>query len=526
MKAKPYGFYKKLALGLLISGALLGTASATTLKLVPNGDLKILDPMFTTAYITRNHAYMVFDTLFAQDSKGDIKPEMIDKWSTSADGKKWSFTLRDKLMFSDGTPVTAEDCIASIERWAKKDSLGKAMMKAGAQFKAVDAKTFELTLNEPFGFVLDGFAKPSGYALFIMPKRLADTEPSVAIKEMVGSGPFLFKKDEWVPGSKAVYVKNPNYVPRAEPADGLAGGKVVKVDRVEWNYIPDGNTATAALMNGEVDMIEQVSPDFLPVLEGNKDITLSTSVSSEGLMVPNQLFPPFNNPKARQVLYYLVNQNEYLAAVGVPEKYRVKYCPSLYSCGSPYATDAGAAPFKNMDIEKAKELLKEAGYHGEKVVVLHPTDTVIAPATLVIAQNLKKAGVNVDVQSMDWATLSARRIKKDAPDKGGWNIFLTQAGYFDINNPLASPWLAAACGNSLPGWPCDKKLDELRTQFMQTSDAAKRKALAADIQVEAYQSVPYVMWGEYKQVFATRGLKDYTPMKSGIAVMWNVEKTK
>lgn len=526
MKAKTLGFYKRLAISVLLAGASVGAAQATTLKLVPNGDLKILDPMFTTAYITRNHAYMVFDTLFARDSKGEIKPEMIATWTRSPDGLKWSFTLRDKLKFSDGTPVTAADCVASIERWAKKDSLGKAMMAAGAKLSAVDAKTFDLTLEKPFGFVLDGFAKPSGYALFIMPKRLADTDPSVAIKEMVGSGPFLFKKDEWVPGSKVVYVKNPNYVPRSEPADGLAGGKVVKVDKVEWDYIPDGNTATAALMNGEVDMIEQVSPDFLPVLEANKAITLNTSVSSEGLMVPNQLFPPFNNPKARQALYYLVNQNEYLAAVGVPEKYRVKYCPSLYSCSSPYATDAGAAPFKDMNIAKAKELLKEAGYKGEKVVVLHPTDTVIAPATLVIAQNLKKAGVNVDLQSMDWATLSARRVKKDAPEKGGWSIFLTQASYFDISDPLASPWLAAACGNSLPGWPCDKKLDELRTQFMQTSDIAKRKELAAAIQARAYQAVPYVMWGEYKQVFATRGLKDYAPMKSGIAVMWNVEKAK
>src|SRR5690606_5865938 len=395
---------KTLIAGMTAAGLLLtsGVAwAATTVRLAPTADLKTLDPLFNTAYITRNHGYMVFDTLFAQDSKGAVHPQMVDSWKKSDDGMQWSFTLRDKLQFNDGTPVTAADCVASIERWSKKDTLGRLLMKAGATFKVVDDKTFEISLEQEFGRVLAALPKPSGMPLFIMPKRLAETDPSVPVTEMVGSGPFLFKKDEWVPGNKVVYVKNPNYTPRAEPADGLAGGKVVKVDRVEWIYIPDANTSAAALQHGEIDMIESVTPEFLPVLEGNPEVNLITGVASQGMIVPNSLLPPFNNSKARQAIYHVIDQAAFLSAVGYGEKYRTEYCPSMYTCSSPLATDAGAAPYKTPDFEKAKQALKESGYQGEKVVILYPTDNVNSPANLVLAQAMQKAGFNVDLQAMD-----------------------------------------------------------------------------------------------------------------------------
>lgn len=526
MKLKPF-CTKALVAGMTAAGLLLSSGAAwseTTIRLAPSADLKTLDPLFNTAYITRNHGYMVFDTLFAQDDEGAVKPQMVDTWTRSDDGMQWSFTLRDKLLFNDGTPVTAADCVASINRWAKKDTLGRLLMQAGATFNVVDDKTFELKLEKKFGLVLAALSKPSGMPLFVMPKRLADTDPSVPVTEMVGSGPFLFKKDEWVPGNKVVYVKNPNYTPRSEPADGLAGGKVVKVDRVEWLYLPDANTAAAALQNGEVDMIESVTPDFLPVLEGNADIQLTTARATQGMIVPNFLFPPFNNVKARQALYHVIDQIAFVSAVGYGEKYRTDYCPSMYTCDSPYATDVGAAPYKTPDFEKAKALLKEAGYKGEKVVILYPTDNVNSPANLVLAQAMKKAGFNVDLQAMDWASVAARRLKKDPPDQGGWNIFLTHGGYFDASTPVTNPWLSAPCGNGLPGWPCDEELDKLRNQWIAEDDEQKSKELAAKIQERAYQSVPYVIWGEFKPVIATRGLTNTELMKTGIPVMWNVEK--
>lgn len=518
---------KTLAASMTAAGLLLSSGAAwstTTVRLAPTADLKTLDPLFNTAYITRNHGYMVFDTLFAQDSKGQAQPQMVDTWTSSEDGKQWSFTLRDGLTFNDGTPVTAADCIASIERWAKKDTLGRLMIKAGATFKIVNDKTFDITFESPFGLVLAALSKPSGMPLFIMPKRLADTDPSVPVTEMVGSGPFLFKKDEWMPGNKVVYVKNPNYTPRTEPADGLAGGKVVKVDRVEWVYIPDANTAAAALQNGEIDMIESVTPDFLPVLEANSDVNLIPALASQGMIIPNSLHPPFNNAKARQAMYHVIDQAAFVSAVGYGDKYRTEYCPSMYTCSSPYATDVGAAQYKTPDYDKAKALLKEAGYNNEKVVILYPTDNVNSPANLVLAQALSKAGFNVDLQAMDWASVAARRLKKESPENGGWNIFLTHGGYFDANTPVTNPWLSAPCGGGLPGWPCDEELDKLRAQWIAESDPEKSKALAAQMQARAYESVPYVIWGEFKPVIATRGLSNTDLMSVGIPIMWNVEK--
>ncbi|SAI71046.1 ABC transporter substrate-binding protein [Bordetella ansorpii] len=510
-----------LAFGLAMAG---GAAQAVTIKMVPHADLKTLDPLFNTAYITRNHGYMVFDSLFSQNSKGVPQPQMVDAYTRSDDGLNWKFTLRDGLKFSDGAPVTAADCVASIERWGKKDTMGQALMRAGAKLKVEDERSFSLTLSEPFGPMLEALSKPSGLPLFIMPKRLADTDPNTAVTEMVGSGPFLFKRDEWVPGNKVVYVKNPNYVPRKEAPDGLAGGKQVKVDRVEWLYIPDGNTAAAALANGEVDMVELVPPDFLPMFEGNPDVQLTPTVASQGMAVVNSQQPPFNDPRARQALYYLINQKAMTTAMGYSDKYRVDYCPTLYICNSPLATDAGAAPYAKQDLAKAKALFQAAGYKGEKIVLLHPTDNPTGQAVLVLAQNLQKAGINVDLQSMDWASVAARRLKKEPSAQGGWNIFLTWGGYYDASTPLTNPWLSAACGNSLPGWPCDKPLDELRTQWVRESDAARRKELAAAIQARAYETVPYVMWGEFKPVMATRGLSHTELLKTGMPVMWNMQK--
>lgn len=515
-------------LATLLGGLLLSLGASagadTTLRVTPHADLKTLDPLFTTAYITRDHGYMVFDTLFSPDSKGEPRPQMVDTWTQSEDGMAWTFTLREGLKFSDGTAVRAEDCVASLHRWAQKDTLGRLMMQAGAHVAVVDERTFSITLEKPFGLVLAALSKPSGMPLFIMPKRLAETDPATPVTEMVGSGPYLFIKDEWVPGSKVVYRKNPDYTPRSEAADGLAGGKVAKVDRVEWVIIPDANTAVSALQNGEIDMLERVAPDFLPMLENNADIALTPTVPTQGMAILNHIHPPFNDARLRQAVYHLINQEETLAATGYSGVYRNDYCPSMYTCDSPYATDAGSAPYQKTDMEKARQLLAEAGYQGETVVFLHATDNVRAPADLVIARAMEKAGFKVDLQAMDWASVASRRLKKDKPEDGGWNVFLTQGGFFDASTPVVNPWLSAPCGNSLPGWPCDARLDELRNQWIAEGDADKSKALAAAVQERAYETVPYVMWGEFKPVIATRGLRNTELMKTGIPVMWNVEK--
>src|SRR5712675_1291894 len=290
-------------------------ASAQTIKVVMHSDVKILDPVFSGAYITRNHAYMIYDTLFAIDEKLQVKPQMVDKWETSADGLTWTFTLRDGLEWHDGTPVTSEDCVASLKRWAARDSMGQKLALSVQDYKIVDPKTFQIVLKQKFGPLLEAIGKPSVVVPFMMPKKIAETDAFTQIDNYIGSGPFIFKKDEWKPGEKLVYVKNPKYKPRSEPMSGLAGGKVVSVDRVEWVWIPDSETQLNALLNGEIDMIESVSYDHLPVLEKNKDIrVIALPTSNQYVFRLNWLQPPFNNKKIRQAATYALNQEEFLQA--------------------------------------------------------------------------------------------------------------------------------------------------------------------------------------------------------------------
>src|SRR6202163_1701310 len=251
-------------------------AEEKMLRFIPQADLRSIDPIWTTAYITRNFGYMVFDTLFALDKDLQPRPQMVDRWTVSDDKLSYSFTLRDGLKWHDGQPVRAADCVASIERWAKRDPFGQKMMEAVAAIAAKDDTTFTIALRAPFPALLNALGKLSSNVPFMMPQRLARTDAFQQVTEAIGSGAFKFVKEEWLPGNKAVFVKTPDYLPREEPASLAAGGKVAKIDRVEWLYIPDVATAAAALNAGEADWYEQPPADILPVFAANKDVAVTT----------------------------------------------------------------------------------------------------------------------------------------------------------------------------------------------------------------------------------------------------------
>ncbi|TWO69041.1 ABC transporter substrate-binding protein [Caenimonas sedimenti] len=515
-----------LAAGLALAPA-VSLAQAKTLKVVAHADVKILDPSFTTAYITRNFGYMVYDMPFGLDEKGAPKPQMVDKYTTSKDGKLWTFTLRPGLKFSDGSPVTAADVVASMQRWTSKDSIGRAMTAiSAAEWKAENPTTFTLTLKEPFGMVLEGMAKPSGFPPIVLPERLAKLPTTTPLTEVMGSGPYMFKRDEWVPGNKAVFVKNPHYVPRADAPSGLAGAKKVQFDRVEWLYIPDANSAVAALKKGEVDLIEQVPPDYINPLRADTNIKLAPSGSWQGWMVMNQLHPPFNNPKVRQAVLKAVNQDRFMAAMGYPKDLRVTHCATFFICGSANDTVAGAEPWRTPDVAKAKELLAASGYKNEKVVLLVPSDiTYLNAEALMAAQTMRSIGMNVDMQTSDWASIGARRAKRDAPEAGGWNMYVTVAGSFDADSPITNAYLSASCGTSLPGWPCDKPLDELRNAWLKESNPAKRKQLLDEFHTRAYEALPYINVGQYSPAMAIRKeIKGAEKMWGGLPLVWHLSK--
>jgi peptide/nickel transport system substrate-binding protein len=497
-----------------------------TMRFVAQADLKILDPVWTTAYITRNHSYLVYDTLFGTDEKLQIKPQMVDKYSASRDGLKYSFTLRDGLKWHDGQPVAAEDCVESLKRWGKKDRFGRLLMAHTTKIAPVDKRTFTLELGERFGPVLEALGKPSSNVPFMMPARLAATSADEQIKEIVGSGPFQFVKDEWQPGNQVVYVRNPDYVPRNEAPNGSTGGKKVYLDKVVWRYIPDHATAAAALAAGEVDWWEIPPLDFIPKIEQTATLAtfLPDPLGTQGWLRPNHLHPPFNNKKARQALLYMMDQPMYLqAAIGQPKYFRP--CHSVFACSGPYASKAGAGPLMKQDLQKARQLVKESGYDGRPVMVVHVTDiALLNGAALVTRELLQSIGFTVDLKSMDWSTNLATRARKEPPDKGGWNVLHTWWMAADVMHPAVHFGVSGAGPGAWFGWPEIPQLEKFITDWVRATDQGKRKQLAEEIQKIALDEVAYVPWGEWFLPTAFRRnvqgiLKFIAPL------FWNVQIT-
>ncbi len=509
----------------LLGSAVVPAAAQSTLRVVMHSDLKIVDPIWTTAYIVRNHGYLVYDTLFAMDAKGDVKPQMVDKYEVSGDQRTYTLTLRDGLIWHDGPPVTAEDCVASIKRWAAKDSMGQKMIGFVKEMQVVNARTFRIVLNEPTGLVLGALAKPSSNVPFMMPKRVAETDPNTQISDFTGSGPFIFKKEEWKPGDKAVYVKFDKYKPRAEAPSGLAGGKVVKIDRVEWKAIPDHQTAINALLAGEVDMLESPPHDLYPVLKADANVRLFSGnpLGNQYTFRFNALHKPFDNPKIRQAVLQAFNQEDFLKGViGDPAYY--KTCKSFFPCGSPLASTKALEGMLDSNFEKSKALLKEAGYDGTPILLMHSTDLAVLSNLAPVAKSLlEKGGFKVDMHSMDWQTLVARRAKKDAPTAGGWNAFLTSWVAADILNPVMMGFLNASCDKAMFGWPCDKDIEGLRDAFARETNLVKQKQIADQVQLRAVQYPTHIPLGQWYGAFALRKNVEGV-LEAPVTVFWNVTK--
>jgi peptide/nickel transport system substrate-binding protein len=497
--------------GLMASTALLAPASHAqnnVLRIVPHSNLAVLDPIWTTAYMSRNHGYMIYDTLFGTDENSKIKPQMVESWTVSPDNRLWTFKLRKGLEFHDGKAVTSEDVIASLGRWGKRDAMGSALMTFVDRMDTPAPDTFRIFLREACGFVLEALGKPSSNVPFIMPKRIADTDAFKQIEEHIGSGPYMFKRDEFKPGDKAVYLKNPKYVPRSEAPSGSTGGKHVYVDRVEWNLaLRDAQAQVNALKNGEVDIIEQLSFDHYETVKAEASIQLPKfdKLGLQYMARFNHLHKPFDNPKVRQAAIAAFSQESFLRAqVGVKDLYRT--CPSMFFCGTPYGSAAGSDIQSKSNMKKAQDLLKASGYDGTPVVIMKPTDLAsIQKLPDVAAQLLRQAGFKVDLQAMDWQTLVGRRAKKDPPDKGGWNMFLTAWQAFDIWSPIGNPALDSRGEKSTWfGWATDDKLLDLRNQFMRATDDGAKKKLAEAIQTRAFEIGTHAPLGEFNSPMAAR----------------------
>lgn len=499
---------------------------ARVLKSVPQANLTSIDPIWTTANITRNYGHMVYDTLYGIDQSFTARPQMAAGHLVEEDGKRVTITLRDGLTFHNGEPVRAADAAQSIRRWSQRTAYGLKLRDVLEEISAPDDKRIVLRLKKPFPMLFQGLGQVSG-ACFIMPEKVAQTDPFKQIDDPTGSGPFAFIKSEYNTGSRMAFERNARYVPVSEGEPSLiAGPKRVFFDRVEWHIITDAATAAAALQRGEIDWFEQPPPEIQELLARNRDITvdLIDKLPLGGVMRLNHLHPPFNDKKIRQAILPAIDQTDYMSAVvGTdPSVYRANV--GVFTPDTPLVNNAGMEALTSpRSIDRAKALLKEAGYTNQPMRLIGPTD-ILAPAALtqVAADMFRRLGMNMDFALSDWGTVIQRRTSREAVDKGGWSVLCTASSSFDQADPAAHSMIRGNGAAGWPGWPTIPALETLRDAWFDAPTLDDQKRIAMEIQRVALDEVSYIPLGSYYGKTALR--KNLTGRVPGLMLSWNLRR--
>ncbi|MBW8268800.1 ABC transporter substrate-binding protein [Caldovatus aquaticus] len=502
-------------------------ARGRVLKFVPQANLTSLDPIWTTAYITRNHGLMVWDTLYGVDRQFRPQPQMAEGHVFEDEGRICTITLRPGLKFHDGEPVRAADCVASLNRWMRRSPMGQKLATVVDELAAPDDRRLRFRLKRPFPLLLSALGSVNAPIPFIMPERLARTDPFQQIREAVGSGPYRFKADEFNSGSLVVYERNPDYSPTPVGQRSLlAGPKVAHFDRVEWHIIVDAATAASALQTGEIDWYEQPTPEIQQLLRRNRAIRVEPidPLPNGAILRFNHLHPPFNDKRMRQALLPAISQEDHLVAiVGTePGMYRMG---GVFTPGTPLASEVGLEPLKGpRSTERAKALLREAGYTNQLIRLIGPTD-ILAPAALtqVGVDLFRRLGVNLDAVITDWGTVVQRRASREPLERGGWSVFYTAFGAYDFLDPSGHFPLRGNGAGAWFGWPTIPKLEELRDAWFEAPDLEAQKRIAEEIQRVAMDELPYVPLGAYMSMTALRS--DLADRVEGPAMFWGIRRT-
>jgi peptide/nickel transport system substrate-binding protein len=486
---------------LLLSPTVVSAQSRTrVLKFIPESDVTVIDPIWTTATVTRNHGYLVFDTLYGQDDAFAMQPQMVAGHTVEDDGKLWRLTLRDGLKFHDGEKVRAHDVVPSIRRFAARDAFGRALMDATDELSAVSDTVVQFRLRHPFPLLPNALGKSGTIMPAIMPERLALTDPNKQVTDMIGSGPFRFNKDERVVGARVVYDRFDGYIPRADGHSAFtAGPKRALIDRVEWHVIPDSQTSASALISGEVEWWQDPTADLLPELKARQQlrIELQDPAGGIGILRFNHLYPPFDNPAIRRALLGAVDQTEFMTAAGGDDRSLWKDHVGVFSPGTPLANDAGIDVLTGKrDLPAVARALRDAGYNGERIVVLGASDQVTSYALALVAVDmLKRVGMNVDFITSDWGTVVQRRASKAPPDKGGWNIFFTYLNGTNNFDPASQLGIRGNGKDAWFGWPTAPKIEALRQAWFEARDLAEQKRICIELQTQFWIDVPYIPLG-------------------------------
>lgn len=506
--------------------ALSQGANARTLRFVPQANLANFDPIWGTQYVVRNAAALVWDTLYGVDEKLTPQRQMVESEEVSSDGLTWTFKLRPGLKFHDGEPVLAKDVVTSLVRWSARDPMGLMIRAIQQELTAVDDRTFRWVLKKPYPKMLLALAKNNAPCSFVMPERIAKTDPFQQITEYVGSGPMKFVRGEWVPGAKAVFERFADYVPRDEPASWLAGGKRMMVDRIEWVIMPDPATASAALQNGEVDWWENPISDLVPILRGNRNVKVDIAdpLGNIGAFRMNHLHPPFNDVKVRRAVLMAMNQEDYMRAIVGDDDKLWKPLPGFFTPDTPLYNEEGGDILKMKNLDAAKKLLAESSYKGEPVICVVAQDQPITKAQGdVTADLLKRLGMNVDFVATDWGTVGSRRAQKTPPGQGGWGMFHTWHAGADCINPAAYTAIRANGDKAWFGWPDSPKVEQEVTAWFEAKDLAGEQAAMKRLNKAALDDAVYAPTGFFLSYQAWRSNVEGVT-KGPLPFFWGVKK--
>jgi peptide/nickel transport system substrate-binding protein len=501
-------------------------AAGRTLRFVPQADLSNFDPVWSTTIVVRNASMLVWDMLYGIDSKLAPQRQMIEAEEVSGDGLTWTFRLRPGLKWHDGEPVLARDAVASLARWAVRDSMGQMILAIQNELSAVDDRTFRWVLKKPYPKLLFALAK-NITAAFMMPERIARTDPFKQITEYVGSGPMKFVRGEWVPGVKAAFEKFDGYMPRQEPASWLAGGKVMLVDRIEWAIMPDPGTASAALQNGEVDWWENPIADLVPLLKANRNVAVDIAdpLGNIGTFRMNHLHPPFNDVRARRAVLMAMSQEDYMRAVVGDDGKLWQPLPSYFTPGTPLYTEEGGEMLAGpRNLAAAKRLLAESGYAGEPITCLVAQDQPVTKAMgEVTVDLLKRLGMNVDFVAADWGTVVARRAVKSPPGQGGWHMFHTWHTGAVCTNPAPNFPIRATGDTAWIGWPKSDAVEAEVANWFEAKTLDEEKAAVRRLNKAAFDHVVYAPTGFFLAYQAWR--KNVSGIVKGpVPFPWGVSK--
>ena len=498
-----------------------------TLLFIPQAPLTSIDPVWTSAMTVRNFGMMVFETLYGRDETMAPQPQMLAGETLDDDGRRRTMKLRDGLRFHDGEPVLARDCVASLRRWMKRDPVAATIAARVDALEAPDDRTIVWRMNKPFPHLSRALSKFQT-ACVMMPERIALTDPFKQIPEAIGSGPFRFLPKEQVIGSFASFARNEAYVPRDEPPSFTAGGKHVYVDRVEWHMIPDAGTATNALVTGEMDWLEQPVPDLMPTLLRAANVTVGRldEMGFISQLRPNHLNAPTSNVLFRHAMMAAIDQREVIQAIAGGDAEGWHAPVGFMVTGKPEVDNAGLEfVSKPHSVDEVKRMLDQAGYNGERVVLLHTTDQPFhAASSAVVADSLTKVGIKIDDQAMDWGTTLQRRGSREPLDKGGWSMFTSVTPVPESRDPLLASLIRSNGKDAWFGWPTDPKIEAIYGAWLDAADPAEQTRLEREYQLAAFASVPFIPMGRYTLRGAwSKRLSGI--LKGPVPLLWNVRKS-